>query len=106
VPFLIHDPVLFLVAATVNGFFTTGQFAWMPIYLPELFPTAVRGSAMSLVFNATRYVAAFGPLAAGWAITTFGGIASAASAIAFVYVIGLVITPFAGPETKGQPLPP
>jgi MFS family permease len=106
VPFLlIHDPVLFLVAAAANGFFTTGLFAWMPIYLPELFPTAVRGSAISLVFNSTRYVAALGPLAAGWAITTFGGIASAASIIALVYVIGLVVTPFAAPETKGKPLP-
>ena len=107
VPFLlVHDPVLFLLAVGLNGFFTTGQFAWMPIYLPELFPTAVRGTAISLVFNSARYVAALGPLAAGWAITTFGGIPAAVSIIALVYVVGLLVTPFAGPETKGRPLPP
>ena len=107
VPFLlVHDPRLFLLAVGLNGFFVTGQFAWMPIYLPELFPTAVRGTAMSLVFNSARYVATLGPLAAGWAITTFGGIPAAVSVIALVYVIGLVFTPFAGPETKGRPLPP
>ena len=30
---LVHDPGLLLVAAAVNGFFTSGIFAWMPIYL-------------------------------------------------------------------------
>jgi MFS family permease len=34
-----------LVMAGVNGFFSSGQFAWMTIYLPELFPTRVRGTA-------------------------------------------------------------
>jgi hypothetical protein len=29
--------------AAANGFFTNGLFAWMTIYLPELFPTRVRG---------------------------------------------------------------
>jgi len=106
VPFLlVHDPRFFLLAVVLNGIFVTGQFAWMPIYLPELFPTAVRGTAMSLVFNSARYVAALGPLAAGWAITTFGGIPAAVSVIALLYVIGLALTPFAGPETKGRPLP-
>ena len=107
VPFLlVHDPWLFVLAVGLTGFFGTGQFAWMPIYLPELFPTSVRGTAMSLVFNSARYVATLGPLAAGWAITTFGGIPAAVSIIALVYVVGLVLTPFAGPETKGHPLPP
>jgi len=35
----------------------------------------------------------------------FGGIGRAASIIALVYVVGLIVTPFAGPETKGRPLP-
>src|SRR5213592_2474386 len=49
----VQDPSVFLVVAAVNGFFTLGQFAWMPVYLPELFPTVVRGSAISLVFDVT-----------------------------------------------------
>jgi MFS family permease len=106
VPFLlVRDPALFLLAVALNGFFTTGQFSWMPIYLPELFPTAVRGSAISVVFNSARYLAAAGPLVAGAVITMFGGIGRAASMIALVYVVGLIVTPFAGPETKGKPLP-
>jgi MFS family permease len=101
----VHEPSLFLVVAAVNGFFTAGQFAWMPVYLPELFPTAVRGSAISLVFDVTRYVAAVGPLLAGWLIATFGTVATAASIIGLIYIVGLIVTPFAAPETKGQPLP-
>jgi len=101
----VHDPGLLLVAAAVNGFFTSGIFAWMPIYLPELFPTHVRGSAISLVFDSSRYLAAAGPLLAGWLITALGGIGTAAVIFGSIYLLGLVLTPFAGPETKGQPLP-
>jgi MFS family permease len=102
---LVHAPVAALVVAGANGFFTLGQFSWMTVYLPELFPTAVRGSAISLVFNASRYVAALGPLAAGWIIATKGSIAGPAAAIACIYVVGVLATPAAGPETRGQPLP-
>jgi MFS family permease len=101
----VQDPSVFLVVAAVNGFFTLGQFAWMPVYLPELFPTAVRGSAISLVFDVTRYLAAAGPLLAGWLIVNLGGVSAAASIIGLSYLLGLIVTPFAAPETKGRPLP-
>jgi hypothetical protein len=54
-----------MAAATINGFFTSGQFAWMTMYLPEVYPTAVRGTGTAMVFNSARYLAAFGPLVAG-----------------------------------------
>jgi len=101
----VRDPVPLLAAAAVNGFFVTGQFTWMAVYLPELFPTAVRASAMSFIFNGARYIAAFGPLCAGWVAESLGGISVAAASISLIYLLGLAVTPFAGPETKGQPLP-
>jgi MFS family permease len=101
----VQDPSTFLAVAVVNGFFTVGQFAWMPVYLPELFPTAVRGSAISLVFDVTRYLAAAGPLLAGWLIVNLGGVSAAASIIGLAYILGVIVTPFAAPETKGRPLP-
>ena len=94
-----------LILAAANGFFASGQFSWMTIYLPELFPTRLRGSATSLVFDTARSIGALGPLSAGWLISSFGGIGRAAAIMSFVYVIGLLVTPFAGPETKGEPLP-
>ena len=102
---VVQDPFTFLVVAAVNGFFTVGQFAWMPVYLPELFPTDVRGSAISLVFDVTRYLAAAGPLLAGWLIVSLGGMSTAASIFGLAYVVGMIVTPFVAPETKGRPLP-
>jgi MFS family permease len=102
---LVKDPLILLIAAAINGFFTLGQFTWMAMYLPELFPTRARGTAISLVFDSSRYVAGFGPLLAGWLITNLGGIATAATIIGTIYILGLIVTPFVGPETKGKPLP-
>jgi MFS family permease len=104
-PFLVQrDLGLFLAAAVVNGFFTTGQFAWMAVYLPEVYPTALRGTGMAVVFNSARYAAALGPLAAGWLVETLGGIGHAAAIMSSVYLLGLAATPFAAPETRGLPL--
>ena len=94
-----------LVMAGVNGFFSSGQFAWMTIYLPELFPTRVRGTAMSLVFDTSRSIAGLGPLLAGWLVTLFGGIGNAAAVMSLIHIVGLIATPFAGAETRGKPLP-
>ena len=32
---------LFLVMAGIAGFFTASFYGWLPLYLPELFPTRV-----------------------------------------------------------------
>jgi MFS family permease len=97
--------IALLVMAGANGFFASGQFAWMTIYLPEVFPTRVRGTAMSSVFDTSRAVAVLAPLLAGWSISFFGGIGTAAAMMSLIYVVGLIVTPFAGPETKRKPLP-
>ena len=102
---LVRERGALLTMAAANGFFSTGQFAWMTIYLPELFPTRVRGTAMSLVFDSSRSIAGLGPLLGGWLISFFGGIGTAAAGMSLIYVVGLLVTPFAGPETKGKPLP-
>jgi MFS family permease len=100
-----HDRSTLILLVAASGLLTAGQFAWMTIYLPELFPTRVRGTAMSLVFDSSRSLAAVGPLLAGWMISSVGSIGAAAAAMSLIYVIGLIISPFAGPETKGKPLP-
>jgi MFS family permease len=102
---LVKERNAVLIMAAANGFFTSGQFAWMTIYLPELFPTQVRGTAMSLVFDSSRSFAGIGPLLAGWMISFFGGIGMAAAVMSLIYLVGLIVTPFAGPETNGKVLP-
>ena len=93
-----------LVLLPVLGFFNNGIFSGFPIYLPELFPTNIRATGAGFCFNVGRILASAGPFLTGLLVTALGGFGRAASAIALIYVVGLLILPFA-PETKGQPLP-
>ncbi len=110
---LILTPALFLWAqgltailavAAINGFFTLGIWAWAPIWLPELFPTRMRATAVAFTFNAPRLVAFVGPLIAGTLIVSLGGYGRAATIVGLFYLLGLVAAPFL-PETRGKPLP-
>jgi hypothetical protein len=96
-------PVL-LVLFFVNGAFTLGQYGWMAIWLPELYPTSVRASGIALVFNASRLLACVGPLIAGGLIVVLGGFGTTATTIACVYLVGLAVV-WLCPETRGRPLP-
>jgi MFS family permease len=98
------DLTLLLVAAAVNAFFTLGQYSWMAVWLPELFPTRSRATGLAFAFNAPRFIAFLGPLFAGMLIVQFGGFSHAAMTIACIYVLGFCVTPFL-PETNGKPLP-
>jgi MFS family permease len=99
-----HDLTLLLVAAAVNAFFTLGQYSWMPVWLPELFPTRSRATGLAFTFNTPRFIAFLGPLFAGQLIVEFGGYSHAAIVISCIYVLGFCVAPFL-PETKGKPLP-
>jgi MFS family permease len=99
-----HDLGLILVVTAINGFFTLGQYSWMPVWLPELFPTRMRATGMAFAFNAPRFIAFLGPMFAGLLITQFGGFSKMAVAFSFIYILGFVVVPFL-PETKGRPLP-
>jgi MFS family permease len=103
--FLWTSNVYFLLAVVgVNGFFTLGLWAWAPIWLPELFPTRLRGTAVAFAFNAPRLVACAGPLIAGSLIVSLGGYGYAATMVGMFYLLGLAAAPFL-PETRGLPLP-
>ena len=99
-----HDLNLLLVAACVNGFFSLGLYSWMPVWLPELFPTRIRATGAAFCFNTPRFIAWIGPLVAGSLIANFGGFSNAAMTLATIYLLGLVSAPFL-PETRGKPLP-
>jgi MFS family permease len=110
---LLATPLVFLWSrdthqalfhAAINGLFTSGQFSWMAIYPPELFPTAVRGTAISFVFNSARFISFLGPLLAGLLIAHLGGFSTAAMIFSLTYLLALCAVPFL-PETKGKPLP-
>jgi MFS family permease len=95
---------LLLIVAAINGCFSLGQYSWMPVWLPELFPTRVRATGIAFAFNAPRFIAFLGPLIAGKLIVGFGGFGYAATIVATIYVLGFAAAPFL-PETRGRPLP-
>ncbi len=110
---LILTPVVYLwakgmgpllVAVTVFGFFTGGIWAWAPVWLPELFPTRMRGTAVAFCFNAPRWISCIGPLIAGTLIVALGGYGPAATIVGLFFILGVIVAPFL-PETRGKPLP-
>jgi MFS family permease len=99
-----HGMTALLAAVAVFGFFTGGIWAWTPIWLPELFPTRMRGTAVAFCFNAPRWISAAGPLIAGTLIVGLGGYGPAATLVGLFFIVGLAAAPFL-PETRGKPLP-
>jgi hypothetical protein len=106
----LHEPGQILWMLPLLGFSTMLVIGGYAIYLPELYPTRLRSSGVGFCYNAGRIVAAAGPFILGSLTMAFqnSGVASpfraAATAVAFIYLLGFVATAFA-PETVGQPLP-
>jgi cyanate permease len=96
---------MFVLSAGLLGMISASFYGWLPLYLPELFPTAVRATGQGFGFNFGRILAAAGSLQMTNLLRAFNDDYSQACAVvAGVYVVGLVLIVFA-PETKGKPLP-
>ena len=93
----------FFIGLTVFGVF--GSFTY---YLPELFPTRLRGTGAGFCYNVGRFVAAGGPFLVG-TIASRGGVDALTSAMHLLFFAGLVplvgvmLSPFVF-ETKGRQL--
>jgi SHS family sialic acid transporter-like MFS transporter len=95
----------FLFCTFVAGTLTASFYGFFPLYLPELFPTAVRATAQGFAYNFGRIIAAVGGLQTANLIKFFdNSFPKAASVVASVYLVGMCIV-WLGPETKGRPLP-
>jgi MFS family permease len=96
----------FLPIVFAQGFVATLFFGWLPLYLPELFPTHVRATGSGISYNVGRFATAGGVLAAGFFFTALGGSYPAVgSAAACIYGLGMIVIWFA-PETAKQSLKP
>ncbi len=97
---------MFLVTVFLGGGLTASFYGWLPLYLPELFPTRVRAFGQGFAFNFGRVIAAVGALQFGYLTKNIfdGSIPKACSILSLVYVVGMLVIWFA-PETHKQPLP-
>ncbi len=97
----------FLATVFLAGGLTASFYGWLPLYLPELFPTRVRAFGQGFAFNFGRIIAAIGALQFSYLMSDKvfnGSYPKACTVLSFIYVIGMVVIWFA-PETKGESLP-
>ena len=82
------------------GFIGTIFFGWLPLYLPELFPTEVRATGTGVTFNFGRILSALGVLGAGGLMVLFeGDYARVGRITSLIYALGMVVILFA-PDTS------
>jgi hypothetical protein len=86
----------FQVFAFLLGFAGVTYFGWLPLFLPELFPTRVRATGSGISFNTGRVVAGLVVLSAGFLIEQFGGdYRQVGFWSGMIYVTGMVLIWFA-----------
>lgn len=87
------------------GASTAAFYGWLPLYLPELFPTRVRATGQGVCFNFGRILAAGGALGQGRLVAHYdGSYARAGTVVTLIYLLGLILI-WAAPETRNRPLP-
>jgi Arabinose efflux permease len=93
----------FLFTGFLAGAMTAAFYGWLPLYLPELFPTSVRATGQGFAFNFGRILAAVGTLQTGALMKDYfnGSYAQACGVMSFIYVAGMIAIWFV-PETKNE----
>ena len=92
-------PGLILLTASITAFFGTGFFTGSGILGSELFPTAIRATALGISYNAARGLSAFAPFIIG-AIGEAHGLSWAFSACGIAFACAAVAASWV-PETRG-----
>ncbi len=94
----------FLPIVFAQGFVATLFFGWLPLYLPELFPTRVRAAGSGIAYNVGRFATALGVLAAGALFAAMGGsYPKVGATCGLIYLLGVIVIWWA-PETTNKKL--
>ena len=89
----------------VFGYFVFGVFSGHAVYLPELFPTHVRATAVSFCNGSGRVITSFGPLVAGLLAGSLNGAFNQATAVMTCFAGLSIVAALLGRETKDDDLP-
>ncbi len=87
------------------GFCVFGVFSGHAVYLPELFPTQVRGTGVAFCNGSGRVITSFGPLVAGLLVAPFGGNFAKAAGVMTGFALLSIIGALLGRETRHDALP-
>ncbi len=82
----------FMVPVFLLGLVATVYFGWLPLFLPEMFPTRVRATGSGVSFNSGRILSAIVVLTISGFVTVFGNdYARIGSITSWVYVAGMIV---------------
>ncbi|WP_207761554.1 MFS transporter [Bifidobacterium felsineum] len=96
----LKDPTALLVGGFFMGMFANGMIGGYGALISELFPTELRATAQTALYNTGRFIGGgLGPVVIA-AIATGHGFGFALAAVASIYIIAF-ITMFFIPEKKG-----
>lgn len=102
--FVVPTDPSFLFWVAGLGFFSGIYFGWLPLFLPELFPTRVRSTGSGVSFNFGRIVTALTVLTAGMLMTYVdGNYARIGRVTSLFFVLGIVAIGLA-PDTSRKEL--
>ncbi len=91
----------FLLWVSALGFFSGIYFGWLPLFLPELFPTSARSTGAGVGFNFGRILTAGTIALTGVLMTLFGGdYARIGRVTSLVFVVGIVAVWLAPDTTR------
>lgn len=92
---------LFPYVTFMLGLFGVTYFGWLPLFLPELFPTHVRSTGTGISFNTGRVLAACVVLLTAFRMDLFeGDYAQVGMWSGLIYVVGMIIIWFAPRKTE------
>ncbi|MBP90636.1 MAG: hypothetical protein CMJ64_28655 [Planctomycetaceae bacterium] len=103
--FFSWEPTEFLFWMGALGFFSGFFFGWLPLFLPELFPTRVRSTGAGVSFNWGRILTAIGVLVSAALLKDLfkGEYARVGQITGLIYAVGLLVIFFA-PDTSQNSL--
>lgn len=92
--FLEPGQPAFLLWTAILGAFSGFYFGWLPLCLPELFPTRVRSTGAGIGFNFGRVLTAIGVLVSSELMPRDGNYALVGRITSLVYVAGMFVILF------------
>jgi MFS family permease len=96
----VRSPGALLAIGPLVGFFGTGYFSGFSVITSELFPTALRGSAMGFVYNSGRLLSATAPYLIG-SVSEHAGLSYALCLTSAAFLLAaLIATALRLPELR------
>lgn len=85
--------IVYLEIAVLALFFGASQGV-LSVFIPQLFPTAIRATATGFCFNIGRLFTALAVLFIGVLVTVLGGFGNSLFIFSFVFIVGLLVVIF------------